>query len=125
MIDHIGVNVTDYKRAREFYLAALAPIGYKVIHEGEGYCGIGQAEGENAWLGSIWLMAKESITPNHFCFRTNDRATVDAFYKAGLAAGGKDNGAPGVRTDYHENYYAAFILDADGNNVEVVCQKPE
>jgi catechol 2,3-dioxygenase-like lactoylglutathione lyase family enzyme len=125
MLDHIGVTVSNVERARAFYLAALAPLGYSVLMEGEGYCGIGQSTGEHAWIGTIWLNTKEGLTPNHIAFRVNDRATVDAFYKVALAAGGKDNGAPGIRAHYHENYYAAFVLDQDGNNVEVVCHKAE
>lgn len=125
MIDHIGVDVTGFQRAREFYLKALAPIGYKILHEGDGCCGMGvTGEGDQAWLGSIWLMSKPSVAPAHFCFRVDNRALVDAFYKAGLEAGGTDNGAPGIRAHYHENYYAAFVKDADGNNVEVVCHMP-
>ncbi len=124
MLDHVGVASSDVKRSREFYVAALAPLGYGVLMEGEGYCGIGKASGEDAWIGTIWLHHTDSVAPNHIAFRVNDRATVDAFYKAAMAAGGKDNGAPGIRAQYHENYYGAFVLDQDGNNVEAVCHKP-
>lgn len=125
MLDHVGVASSDVKRSREFYVAALAPLGHSVLMEGEGYCGIGKASGEDAWIGTIWLHHAESVAPNHIAFRVNDRATVDAFYKAAMAAGGKDNGAPGIRAQYHETYYGAFVLDQDGNNVEAVCHKPE
>jgi len=125
MLDHVGVASSNVKRSREFYVAALAPLGYGVLMEGEGYCGIGKTSGEDAWIGTIWLHKTDSPAPNHIAFRVDDRATVDAFYKAAMAAGGKDNGAPGIRAQYHENYYGAFVLDQDGNNVEAVCHKSE
>lgn len=125
MLDHVGLASSDVKRSREFYVAALAPLGYSVLMEGEGYCGIGKATGEDAWIGTIWLHQVGTVSPGHFAFRANDRATVDGFYKAALAAGGTDNGGPGIRAHYHPNYYAAFVKDQDGNNIEVVCHKPE
>lgn len=125
MIDHVGLVVSNFKQAREFYLAALAPLGYAVVMEGDEYCGIGIAEGPDAWVGTIWLTQEAGTTPTHIAFRAGSRALVDAFHKAAVAAGGKDNGAPGIRAHYHENYYGAFVLDADGNNIEAVCHKPE
>lgn len=125
MIDHLSIPVSDFQTGRKFYSTALAPIGYKILHEGEGFCGMGPtAEGEEAWQGSIWLGQETVATPVHVAFRVTDRTQVDAFYQAALGAGGQDNGAPGIRARYHENYYAAFVHDHDGNNIEVVCHRP-
>jgi catechol 2,3-dioxygenase-like lactoylglutathione lyase family enzyme len=125
MIDHLGIAVSDYNRARRFYEKALAPLGYAVVME------VGIEEGEpSAGLGPggrpyFWIAAgKRSKSPLHIAFAAKDRPAVDAFYRAALAAGGKDNGAPGIRAHYHPNYYGAFVLDADGNNIEAVCHAP-
>ena len=125
MIDHIGIGVADFARAKRFYAAALAPIGYAIVMEvpasvtgGADATGFGEEGKPDFWIGS----EKERTTPPaHIAFRVTDRKTVDAFYAAALAAGGKDNGAPGLRTHYHENYYAAFVRDPEGHNMEVVC----
>ena len=124
MIDHTGLNVSDMKRSRAFYAAALAPLGYQVMMEltkeqTGGFAGVGLGEPPKLdfWLGEG--------TPNeprlHVAFRANSRELVDAFYKAALAAGGRDNGAPGLRPHYHPNYYGAFVFDPDGHNIEAVC----
>lgn len=125
MIDHFGIRVGDFDRARSFYTEALAPLGYRVLVEitpemSGGHRGVGfGADHPDFWIGT-----GEATVPVHIAFRAKDRATVDAFYRAAIAAGGKDNGAPGLRPHYHPNYYAAFVLDPDGNNVEAVCHTP-
>ena len=117
MLDHISLSVTDTARAQAFYAKALAPLGYKLVSEYEGGFGIG-AEGGS----TIWAAAGPAQKPiAHLAFRAADRKTVDAFHKAALAAGGRDNGKPGLRENYSPTYYAAFVLDPDGNNVEAVC----
>ena len=119
MIDHVTLRVSDYARSRAFYEAALAPLGYEVIMEFEQAVGMGAGGFPDFWIG-----AGETSRAAHVAFRT-DRASVDAFHAAALAAGGRDNGAPGPRPHYHENYYGAFVLDPDGNNIEAVCHEPE
>ena len=115
MLDHISLRVQDHSRAVAFYRAALAPLGYRVLMEYPGAAGLG------AGMPDFWLMTTEQpINPTHVAFSA-DRATVDAFHAAALAAGGTDNGSPGLRADYHPHYYGAFVRDPEGNNVEVVC----
>ena len=128
MIDHTGVNVSDFKRSKTFYERALAPIGYKVLmevspEESGGYAGagFGAPPKPDFWVGS----GKPNDPPVHVAFRAPSRAVVDAFYQAAIAAGGKDNGAPGLRPHYHPNYYGAFVRDPDGHNIEVVCHERE
>jgi catechol 2,3-dioxygenase-like lactoylglutathione lyase family enzyme len=120
MYDHIGLKVKDMKASVRFYTAALAPLGLVPGSSGEGYAGFGPRDAP-----ALWLHAFEGKTgPGaHVAFRANDRAAVDAFYAAGLKAGGKDNGRPGLRPDYGPKYYGAFLIDLDGNNVEAVCNK--
>ncbi len=117
MLDHTGVSVTDIGKAKAFYGAALAPLGYTILMEWEQFAGLGVAPKPDFWIGQG--------APNeprvHVAFRAETRATVDAFYQAALAAGGRDNGAPGLRPHYHANYYGAFGLDPDGHNIEAVC----
>ena len=125
MIDHLGIPVKDIAASRRFYEAALDPLGYKVL--GEETNGLGNnvvlmGAGEVDFV----IADGEPVTDGtHFAFRVGTRAEVDAFHAAALAAGGKDNGAPGIREDYHPNYYAAFVIDPDGMNVEAVCHKAE
>jgi catechol 2,3-dioxygenase-like lactoylglutathione lyase family enzyme len=117
MIDHLSLAVRDLARSREFYAQALAPLGAAVQMEYEGGLGIG-------WPGkpAFWLSGSETPTSaTHVAFIAPDRASVDAFHAAALAAGGKDNGPPGLRPHYHPSYYAAFVIDPDGHNVEAVC----
>jgi catechol 2,3-dioxygenase-like lactoylglutathione lyase family enzyme len=118
--DHIAIHVSDVERSKEFYAAALKPLGYEVIAEFEGTVGFG-AEGD----ADLWIGEGDERAPIHIAFASPDRATVDAFHEAALAAGGKDNGGPGLRPHYHEHYYGAFAHDPDGNNVEAVCHLPE
>jgi catechol 2,3-dioxygenase-like lactoylglutathione lyase family enzyme len=115
MFDHIGFNVDDVARSKAFYAAALAPLGMTVMREGEGFAVIGGPSGR-LWIGQLGLAA----SPIHFAFRVENRAAVDAFHKAAVAAGGRDSGAPGPRPNYGPNYYAAFVYDPDGHNVEAV-----
>jgi catechol 2,3-dioxygenase-like lactoylglutathione lyase family enzyme len=128
MIDHIGIPVSDVARATAFYLKALDPLGIAIVMqvsaEGSGHgaaVGFGSADKPFFWIG-------EGETPDgrhvHVAFAALSRADVDAFYEAAIAAGGKDNGKPGLRPEYHANYYGAFVLDPDGNNIEAVCHAP-
>ncbi len=118
MIDHIVVNVRDIKASRRFYDQALAPLGYRLIKEFPG--GIGYGLGAKA---DYWMMQREpASTEVHVAFHCGTRSLVDAFHAAAVRAGGRDNGAPGLRTRYHADYYGAFVLDPDGNNIEAVCQ---
>lgn len=121
MIDHTGIRSSDIARSKAFYAKALAPIKYAMLAEFPG--GIGFGEGKP----DFWIDGRphdKAIDPVHIAFRASSRSQVKAFYDAAIAAGGKDNGAPGVRAHYHENYYGAFVLDPDGHNIEVVCHEP-
>jgi catechol 2,3-dioxygenase-like lactoylglutathione lyase family enzyme len=120
MIDHVTVNVSDIDRAKSFYAAALAPLGYTLLMEFEGYgAGFGR-DGKP----DFWIKKAAHGDGVHVALTTEDRPTVDAFHAAALGAGGKDNGGPGVREHYHPTYYGAFVHDADGNNIEAVCHTP-
>jgi catechol 2,3-dioxygenase-like lactoylglutathione lyase family enzyme len=122
MIDHTGITVSDLQASKRFYEAALAPLGYAVLMEVPGGAGIGFGEPPKP---DFWIIGGTPNEPRlHIAFRAKDRATVDAFYRAALAAGGRDNGAPGLRPHYHPNYYGAFVLDPDGHNIEAVCHTP-
>ena len=122
MIDHVGVNVSEYETSKRFYEQALAPIGYRRVmdfpeHDAAGFGTDGKPE--------LWVVARDPRgTGTHLAFVASDRPTVDAFHAAALAAGGVDNGLPGVRDEYHPTYYGAYVLDPDGNNVEAVCHEP-
>jgi catechol 2,3-dioxygenase-like lactoylglutathione lyase family enzyme len=127
MIDHIGFPVSDYQSAKAFYLEALAPLGYGLVmevtqeeHADAQAAGFGANGKPDFWIGGEGGLNR----PMHVAIQANDRATVDAFYKAAIAAGGHDNGAPGIRAHYHPNYYGAFVLDPDGHNIEAVCHAP-
>jgi catechol 2,3-dioxygenase-like lactoylglutathione lyase family enzyme len=127
MIDHLGFPVSDYQRSRAFYEKALAPLGYALVMEVEqetekGFpaAGFGADGKPDFWIGGEGGLNR----PMHVAILAKDRATVDAFYRAALAAGAKDNGAPGLRPHYHPNYYGAFVLDPDGHNIEAVCHAP-
>jgi catechol 2,3-dioxygenase-like lactoylglutathione lyase family enzyme len=121
MIDHVTAKVSDIEHGKNFYSQALAPLGYSMAMEFPGAAGFGTAEGGP----DFWIGTNEERGATHIAFTAKDRATVDAFHEAAIAAGGKDNGAPGLRPHYHENYYGAFVHDADGNNIEAVCHMPE
>jgi catechol 2,3-dioxygenase-like lactoylglutathione lyase family enzyme len=127
MLDHIGINVSDYASARDFYSAALAPLGLRLTMEPIANVG-GFAGGDGGAKGAfpVWIAeGRGEPTTGHVALTAPDRATVDAFYAAAIAAGGTDNGAPGVREMYHSNYYGAYVLTADGVNLEAVCHRPE
>jgi catechol 2,3-dioxygenase-like lactoylglutathione lyase family enzyme len=119
MIDHIGISVRDLDRSIAFYTKALAPLGYELVMKWESFAGFGVAGKPDFWIDG--REAPKQI--NHIAFRASGRALVRAFHDAALAAGGKDNGAPGVRPHYHEHYYGAFVLDPDGHNIEAVCHE--
>jgi catechol 2,3-dioxygenase-like lactoylglutathione lyase family enzyme len=127
MIDHMGFAVADIDHAKNFYVNALKPLGLSVVmevmpQETGGYAGAGfGVEGKPFfWIGT----GGKPKGGTHVAFTAGTRAEVDAFYRAAIAAGGKDNGAPGPRPHYHANYYGAFVFDPDGNNIEAVCHRP-
>jgi catechol 2,3-dioxygenase-like lactoylglutathione lyase family enzyme len=117
MLDHVSLSVTDATRSQAFFEKALAPLGYTVISTFDGGFGIGVEGGSTVWAATG--PAQQPIA--HLAFRAQSRNQVDAFYRAALAAGGRDNGKPGLRENYSPTYYAAFVLDPDGNNIEAVC----
>jgi catechol 2,3-dioxygenase-like lactoylglutathione lyase family enzyme len=128
MLDHIGFPVRDYQRSKAFYLQALKPLGYGLVMEvmspetkQQAHAGFGPDGKPQFWIG----VGAPVTGPLHVAFVASSRRKVDAFYKAALAAGGVDNGPPGLRPHYHENYYGAFVLDPDGVNIEAVCHLPE
>jgi catechol 2,3-dioxygenase-like lactoylglutathione lyase family enzyme len=122
MIDHISYKVSDYDTSRDFFKKALAPLGYELIKEFEGKAcdfGIGGKP-------EFWIVEGETPEPRiHLAFRAATRNHVDVFYEAAIAAGGRDNGKPGLREHYHPHYYGAFVFDPDGHNIEAVCHDPE
>jgi catechol 2,3-dioxygenase-like lactoylglutathione lyase family enzyme len=127
MIDHIGFVVRDFAASQRFYTQALAPLGYQVLMQmsaeeaGVEGAGFGEPSKPDFWI----IGGGELTSPRmHVAFRAADRAAVDAFYRAAMAAGGTDNGPPGLRLHYHPYYYGAFVLDPDGHNVEAVCHEP-
>ena len=125
MLDHIGLSVTDLTRSRSFYEAALAPLGIEVLLEiGADTTGGDAHVGFGATRPQFWVGTGPSPSRAHVAFAAGSRASVRAFHAAALAAGGRDNGAPGLRPHYHADYYGAFVLDPDGNNVEAVCHAP-
>jgi catechol 2,3-dioxygenase-like lactoylglutathione lyase family enzyme len=122
-LDHIGINATDFVRTKAFYEKALAPLGITLIMEYGKAAGFGRNKKPDFWIGEGKTSFQKAeqlapITPVHVCFGARSRAEVDAFYAAAIAAGGRDNGKPGVRAEYHPNYYGAFVIDPDGHNVE-------
>jgi catechol 2,3-dioxygenase-like lactoylglutathione lyase family enzyme len=126
-IDHIGLGVADYQAARAFYIAALKPLGMGLVME---FTRQQTGHEDSGGFGTpgrpfIWISATGKTTPHvHLALRANSRAQVDAFYAAAIAAGGKDNGGPGVREMYHPHYYGAFVLDPEGHNLEAVVHTP-
>lgn len=137
MLDHMTFRVIDIARAKAFYSAALEPLGYSVCFEGQygsnilgfAYPDVSEPDGKKA---DVWFIDGPSsyggpaaTSGCHLAWRAGNRAQVDAFYKAAIAAGGKCNGEPGLRPDYHANYYGAFVIDPEGNNIEAVCHLPE
>jgi len=127
MLDHVGFAVSDLERARKFYQQTLSPLGIMLIYDitveqtdGEAYLGFGEDQRPYFWVGT----GRRFGGNIHVAFLAETRDLVDKFHAAGLKAGGKDNGAPGLRPHYHKNYYGAFVLDPDGNNIEAVCHRP-
>jgi catechol 2,3-dioxygenase-like lactoylglutathione lyase family enzyme len=120
MFDHIGIGVTNIQKSKAFYLKALQPLGVELVMEGQYGVGIGQNKKPSFWLSET----AQHPSHLHLAFTAENRKQVDAFYEAALAAGGKDNGAPGLRPHYHASYYGAFVIDPDGHNIEAVCHKP-
>lgn len=121
MIDHVGISVTSYTASCAFYSKALAPLGYKLVKEEQGWAGFGTGDNADFWLTE----SQPSTGPMHIAFYAGSRSEVNAFYEAAMSAGGADNGPPGVRDLYHPHYYGGFIHDPDGHNVEAVCHFPE
>ena len=122
MIDHVSVTVSDYARAKAFYEKALAPLGYAHVMEFDGVVGGFAVDNKP----DFWIEQSEGKPSEiHLAFAAKTRAAVDAFHAAALAAGAQDNGKPGIREEYHPNYYGAFAIDLDGHNIEAVCHKPE
>jgi catechol 2,3-dioxygenase-like lactoylglutathione lyase family enzyme len=121
ILDHIGVAVRDFGKSSTFYRRALAPLGVETVLEGDGWAMLGRDGRPEFWIGVHGIPPG----PIHIAFRAETREQVRAFHRAALAAGGRDNGAPGLRPRYHPNYYGAFVYDPDGHNVEAVCHQPE
>lgn len=128
MIDHLGIPTTDFAKSRDFYRRALAAIGFELLMEVSAaqtgttdQAGFGLAPKPELWIVSG---SQTAPTPVHVAFRVESRAQVDAFYAAAMAAGGLDNGPPGIRAHYHPHYYGAFVRDPDGHNIEAVCHAP-
>jgi catechol 2,3-dioxygenase-like lactoylglutathione lyase family enzyme len=121
MIDHVTANVSDFEQAKRFYEQSLAPLGYTLQMEFEQAAGFGTGQG----IPDFWIGSSADRGATHVAFTASDRGAVDKFYEAAIAAGGRDNGAPGLRPHYHETYYAAYVHDADGNNIEAVSHQAE
>lgn len=120
MIDHLSISVSDIAKGRAFYDAVLAAVrGKRVMDIDDHASGYG-----TDWRPVFWIGAGGPALNGHIAFAAPDRASVDAFYKAAIAAGAKDNGAPGLRPHYHPSYYGAFVIDPDGNRLEAVCHGP-
>lgn len=134
MLDHITLRVSDYAKSKAFYTTALAPLAYTLMvdfeHDGAKIAGFGWTRPDGSRKVDWWIVQTPASTglavsgPTHLAMVAKDRGVVDAFHQAGLKAGGKDNGGPGVRPHYHADYYGAFVLDPDGNNIEAVCHTP-
>jgi len=128
MLDHVGFNVSDYEHSKAFYLRVLAPLGYGLVMEvtpemtgtDVRHAGFGAGRKPDFWIGT----GEPTHGSLHVALAAPDRAAVDAFHAAALEAGGRDNGAPGLRPQYHPTYYAAFVHDPDGHNIEAVCHSP-
>jgi catechol 2,3-dioxygenase-like lactoylglutathione lyase family enzyme len=129
MLDHVSITVPDLAAAERFYDAVMAALGTPKVGADEAWIGYGErcdaAHPERAYLSIRLGPAPGAAVGRHWCFKAPSRAAVDAFHRAGLAAGGRDEGAPGLRARYHPHYYAAFLADPAGNRVEAVCHRDE
>ncbi len=121
IIDHLGIAVSNYQASKTFYTQCLAPLGIQLIMEVQGWGGFGKDGKPDFWFGE----QSPAHTQMHIAFVAQNREEVDHFYQAALAAGAVDNGAPGLRPEYHADYYGAFVIDPDGHNIEAVCHKAE
>ena len=120
MLDHVGIRVSDFEQSKRFFAEALSPLGYELIMEPSvSAAGFGRRGKPDFWIGQ-----GDPGQAVHIAFAASDRASVDAFHEEALAAGGRNNGGPGLRPEYHPSYYAAFVFDPDGNNIEAVCHEP-
>jgi catechol 2,3-dioxygenase-like lactoylglutathione lyase family enzyme len=119
-LDHMGFNVSDFEGTRKFLVAALAPLGIRAVRGGEGWAMLGRGGRGQFWFGAFG----PSPGPLHVAFSAETREQVRQFHVAALAAGGRDNGPPGIRAQYHPDYYAAFVIGPDGHNLEAVCHAP-
>jgi catechol 2,3-dioxygenase-like lactoylglutathione lyase family enzyme len=124
MFDHVKFGVTDFAASKAFFLAALEPLGVEVVGEGAPTYGVELCP-KGGKVSLVLFQTDEKPAHLHLAFVAEKRQQVDAFHRAALAAGGKDNGAPGLRPHYHASYYAAFVIGPDGHNIEVVCHEPE
>jgi catechol 2,3-dioxygenase-like lactoylglutathione lyase family enzyme len=124
MFDHVKFGASDYATSKTFFLKALEPLGVVVVGEGAPSYGIELCRPDGD-VSLCLCQTDQKTAPLHIAFRAETRQQVDAFYRAALEAGGRDNGAPGLRPHYHANYYAAFVIGPDGHNVEAVCHRPE
>jgi catechol 2,3-dioxygenase-like lactoylglutathione lyase family enzyme len=123
MFDHVKFGVSDFEASKAFYLKALGPLGVTIVSEGIPSYGVEMAPPEGK-VSLCLFETRQAPAHLHIAFAAASREQVDAFYRAALEAGGKDNGAPGLRPNYHANYYAAFVVDPDGHNIEAVCHEP-
>ncbi len=121
MLDHIGLDVSDLSKSKTFYIQALKPLGYEIFMEWEKWVGLGVNGKPDFWLRE----GAQTLPIIHVAFRAESPALVDEFYKAAIATGGQDNGAPGIREIYHPHYYGAFVIGPDGHNIEAVCHNAE
>jgi catechol 2,3-dioxygenase-like lactoylglutathione lyase family enzyme len=121
IMDHVGLTVGDYEKSKRFYSSALAPLGIELVAEVGGWAGFGKGGKPEFWFGA----GEETQRPMHLAFAAENREQVIAFYAAAMAAGGQDNGPPGIREIYHPHYFGAFVIGPDGHNVEAVCHKAD
>ena len=122
MLDHVTIGITDIERSSAFYDRALRPLGITRLYgDGQRFAGYGISPKAFFWIGG----RDAPQTGSHIAFAATDRATVERFYQEAIAAGGRDNGKPGLRAHYHRDYYGAFVLDPDGHNIEAVCRAPQ
>ena len=124
MFDHVKFGVSNYAASKAFFLKALEPLGVAVASEGSPTYGVELSQPKGT-VSLCLCQTEEKPAHLHLAFAAENRQQVDAFYRAALAAGGRENGAPGLRPKYHANYYAAFVIGPDGHNIEVVCHKPD